>query len=348
MKVRMKFTLFFSLLVVLLTLTCFIAAASSDARGQIYLYGEHHGVEKIIAKEFELWYDYYHNHNMRHLFVEKPYYTAEFLNLWMQADNDEILDAVYDDWIGTLAHNPSYKEFFKRIKRECPETIFHGTDVGHQYQTIGQRFLRYLAENGLEDTEQYLLAQEAIEQGRRFYSANDHAYRVQMMVQNFIREFESLSGESIMGIYGSAHTGLDTMILPSVPSMANQLHKHYGDAVHSEDLSWLLNVPDRIDIISVDGKEYEAAYFGKVDISSFSKNYLYREFWRLENAYDDLKHKRKTNDVLPYSNYPMDIEEGQVFVIDYTTPNGSVERKYYRSDGLIWNGLPSTEEFILE
>ena len=31
------------------------------------------------------------------------------------------------------------------------------------------------------------------------------------MVENFTREFDKLSGESIMGIYGAAHTGLEAM-----------------------------------------------------------------------------------------------------------------------------------------
>lgn len=38
-------------------------------------------------------------------------------------------------------------------------------------------------------------------------------------------------------------------------------------------------------------------------------------------------------DVLPYNNYPMLIETGQVFIIDYTKKDGSIERMYYRSDG---------------
>ncbi|MBU5427595.1 hypothetical protein KQI41_14495 [Tissierella pigra] len=48
-----------------------------------------------------------------------------------------------------------------------------------------------------------------------------------------------------------------------------------------------------------------------------------------------------------YDDYPMLIETGQVFVIDYTKTDGSVERLYYRSDGYIWNGLPSTENFTI-
>ncbi|WP_242860603.1 hypothetical protein [Clostridium sp. KNHs205] len=68
---------------------------------------------------------------MRHLFIELPYYTAEFLNVWMQSDSDDILDAIYDEWNGTMIHTPDIIEFYKNIKSRCPETIFHGTDVGH-------------------------------------------------------------------------------------------------------------------------------------------------------------------------------------------------------------------------
>jgi len=78
------------------------------------------------------------------------------------------------------------------------------------------------------------------------------------------------------------------------------------------------------------------------------KGYVFREFWRLENSYEDFKDNNKTGDVLPYDNYPMMIEEGQVFVIDYTKTDGPVSRMYYRSDGYVWNGLESTEEFVIE
>ncbi len=315
---------------------------------QIYLYGEQHGVNKILDKELELWQEYYHNENMRHLFVELPYYTAEFLNMWMQADNDDIFEAIYSDWKGSSGHNPDTKEFYKKIKSECPETIFHGTDVGHQYNTTGKRFLKYLEDNDLKDSTQYSLAQETIEQGKHFYEKADDVYRENKMVENFLQEFDKLNGERIMGIYGGAHTGLDAMDYNthSIPCMANQLKKHYGDIIHSEDLAWLAKdiEPTRVDTIMINEKDYNASYFGKQDLIGF-KDYAYREFWRLENAYNDFKDKPKTGDVLPYNNYPMLIETGQVFVIDYTKTDGSVVRMYYRSDGHVWDSMPSTEEF---
>lgn len=219
-------------------------AVVTQASGSIYLYGETHGNNKIIDKEFELWSNYYHNEGMRHLFVELSYFTAEYLNLWMQADNDDILEEIYNDWKGTASHNPSTKAFYQKIKSECPDTIFHGTDVGHQYDTTGNRFLSYLEANDLSESEAYTLTVEAIQQGRLFYSKEDDVYRENKMTENFIREFEKLGGESIMGIYGSAHTGLDGMdyATQSVPCMANQLQEPYGNNLYSEDLSWIAKI----------------------------------------------------------------------------------------------------------
>ncbi len=319
--------------------------------GQIYLYGEQHGVKKILDKELELWSECYDNKNMRHLFVELPYYTAEFLNIWMQSDTDDILNEVYDDWIGTASYTPSTKEYYKEIKRKCPETIFHGTDVGHQYQTTGKRFLDYLKQNNKESSEQYLLAQEAIEQGKYFYKNTADAYRENKMAENFIREFDKLSGESVMGIYGAAHTEFDAMDYntQSVPCMANQLKESYNDNIHSENLSQLVKEiePTRVDTFVINENNYEASYFGKQDLTGF-KDYSYREFWRLENAYDDFKDKPKTGDELPSDNYPMLIDIGQVFVIDYAKTDGSIARKYYISDGKLCEDMLSTQEFTAE
>lgn len=313
----------------------------TPAQSQIYLYGESHSVERILNRELELWQGYYNNNGMRHLFIEYPYYTAEFLNLWMQASDDKILETVYADWAGTQGQTPQVKAFYQQIKEQCPETIFHGTDVGHQYRTTGQRFLSYLEESGQKDSEQFRMAQECIAQGKYYYENRDESYRENTMAENFVREFDALNGESIMGIYGSAHVGIDEMdFTDSVPSMANQLHESYGDALHSENLQ---NIPLRVDMIEVNGKEYTASNFGTADISAFSDLYTSREYWRLEDAYQDFAQCPKTGDVLPYNNYPMPVEAGQVFVIDYTKKDGSIERVYLRSDhGALWEGIPTT------
>lgn len=314
---------------------------------KIFLYGEHHGDKRILEMEARIWKEHYDS-GMRHLFVEMPYFSAEFLNLWMQEKDDKILEELYAELEGTQVHVPEFLEFYRQIKKECPETIFHGTDVGHQV-TTGNRYFAYLEQNGQQSSERYRLAQENIEQGVTFYEEEDHAYREKKMTENFIRAFDALDGEKIMGIYGSLHVdpkGKDPK--GSVSSMASRLKKHYGDIISCEDLA--LSLPDveplRVDTIQVNGKIYQASYFGSYKLSVY--DYVSREFWRLEDAYDDFKEKPTTQDVLPYDNYPMKIEEGQVFVIDYTKKDGTIERMYYRSDGDKWQGRPTTVQIAVE
>lgn len=313
--------------------------------GQIVLYGERHGDPVLYATELELWKEYYAQ-GLRHLFLEYPCYTADYLNLWLKAEDDAILDEVYRDWLGTAAQNESNRAFFQAIKEQCPETVFHGTDVGHQYQTTGARYMAYLRKNGQEDSAAYRQAEAVCGQGLRYYAKEDNEYRENAMAENFIRAFDALEGESVMGIYGAAHTDVNTMNYGSgtVLTMAGQLYQRYGDALQAVDLT---KVPQRVDVLTVNGKEYQAPYFGEQDISYFSKAYTSRAFWRLEGAYEDFKACPKTGDMLPYNNYPADVEEGQVYVLDYTLTSGTVVRKYYRSDGNAWNGLPATEEFTL-
>ena len=99
-------------------------AKRGQSSGEIFLYGEEHSVENILEKEFELWSSYYQNDGVRDLFVELPYYTAEYINLWMKSDGDDILDSLYQDWTGTVMYSQAVVNFYKRIKDECPETVF--------------------------------------------------------------------------------------------------------------------------------------------------------------------------------------------------------------------------------
>lgn len=325
------------------------AVAQGAPSGQIYLYGEQHAVASILDRELDLWSARYREEGMRHLFVELPWYTAEFLNQWMRSEDDGILDALYADWAGTALHSPDVKAFYQRLKRECPRTVLHGTDVGHQYASTGKRFLDRLEENGLEGSEAYQCAVRAVEQGERYYERSDGAYREAMMAENFIREFDSLNGESVMGIYGSAHTGVDALDAEgAVPCMAARLREVYGSNLHSEDLTWLAKEMEPLGASTVEaaGKRYQADWFGEQDLSGF-KDFSSRSFWRLEGAYDDCKDLAKTGEVLPYDNYPMRIETGQVFMIEYRKTDGSAQRVFYRSDGTVWEGKPVTEAFIM-
>lgn len=100
--------------------------------------------------------------------------------------------------------------------------------------------------------------------------------------------------------------------------------------------------------MTINGNEYEASYFGEQDISHLSDYATKREFWRLENVNNAFDNREMRDDVLPYNNYPpIQIEIGQVFVIDYHTKDGTIDRRFHIADGTIWFGMQSTREFVI-
>ena len=106
--------------------------------------------------------------------------------------------------------------------------------------------------------------------------------------------------------------------------------------------------PIRVDKITIGSTMFDASYFGEQDRSSDSGYAVKLEFWRLENTGNIFSHCPKSFNVLPYNNYPsVEIERGQVFVVDCHTRSGSVERRYYLADGTIWRDMPSTVEIIV-
>lgn len=215
-------------LIVTLLVGLFWSYVKNGPKGEIYLYGEEHSKQSILDKELSIWGEYYEK-GMRDLFVEFPYTDAQFLNLWMQADDDELLDLQFKDWGGTEGGTEVEKNFLKQIKEQYPETVFHGTDVGHTWERTGPRYLAYLEANGQKDSEEYRRAQENMEQGKRYYEieATDEAssvrYREDRMVENFRRSYQELEAvrrTDIMGIYGSAHI-VESEYLNSDFRMAN-------------------------------------------------------------------------------------------------------------------------------
>ena len=211
--------------------------AATHALGQIYLYGERHGANSCLIMELRYWKQHY-DEGMRDLFVELPYYSAQFLNLWMLEDDDEILDALFEDWEGTAAHSQRVYDCYKQLKQDCPETVFHGIDVGHGYASTGERYLQYLSEHGYsEDSEEYHLTLRSIDQGKEWAQERNHAWRENTMAENFILEYERLNGADVMGIFGAAHTEIGALnVTGETPSFASQLYQQFGDAVHSQDL----------------------------------------------------------------------------------------------------------------
>ena len=204
----------------------------------IYLYGEAHGYKRCYDAELAQWRALY-DEGCRHLFVELPYYSAEFLNVWMRAESDELLDRWFEEIKDTLSGNDDYKAFFREIKKACPDTVFYGTDVGHQFDTTGVRYLQYLKDNGLENSENDTRAKECIRQGQAYQNedaaqSGASALREKYMVSNFINAYTRCGGGKIMGIYGSYHTDLANTAL-----MAGQLQAQYGDIISSVKVSTL-------------------------------------------------------------------------------------------------------------
>ncbi len=204
----------------------------------IYLYGEYHGKQEYLDKEFELWKFHYEQNGMSDLFIETEYYTANMLNIWLHEPDDAILNVIYNNNEGTLMHTEAQLDFYKKIKEECPETVFHGTDIGHIRET-GEWYLDYLEDHGMKGSREYELTKENILQGDKFYADGelDNSYRENCMVKNFIREYDALNGTAIMGIYGDGHADpSDESIDDNTHHMAFQLKEYYGDIIQYESI----------------------------------------------------------------------------------------------------------------
>ena len=338
--IRRKKNILLSLLVIALTALCGLTACQTAAgAGQIYLYGETHSVPAVLDREFELWNEYYHEEGMRYLFVEEPYYSAEFLNLWMQEDNDELLDAQWREIRGTAGGTSIAKDFYRKIKQECPETIFCGTDIGHQYDTTGERYLEYLKEHGQEDSANYQRAQEVMEQGEAYYGKTGidaEEYRENMMVQNFVWELNRLDGENIMGIYGDRHTGLDEgrYGVGSVQNMACQLREKYPENFHVKDLTkeYKSFLPWEEKELEINGRQYQAALWGEVPAGIEGKSYNYVKVWELEEGAEDFKGLPAGEKKILESSLPGIAGSGKVYVLDFYTEDEFGERRIFRSD----------------
>ena len=134
---------------------------------------------------------------------------------------------------------------------------------------------------------------------------------------------------------------------PSLANKSDVVLNVFPRLVYQVSAKGVMDVVNK-DKITINGKEYEASYFGEQDMSDWSDYAIKREFWRLENVASEFEKYEKCNEVLPYNNYPpIKIEIGQVFVVDYHTRMGAIERRYYVADGTIWRDMPSTREFVI-
>lgn len=242
MKEKIKTITAFALLVIICVVGIVLTATDKgtdvypDENTKIFLYGEMHGQKEYYEAELDEWRKLY-DEGCRNFFIELPYYSAEFVNVWMRETSDETLDLWFEEIQGTASGNANYYEFFQNIKKYCPETVFYGTDVGHQFDTTGARYLKYLEDNGLETSKNYALAKECIRQGIEYYNdrtANNgvSSLRESYMVSNFIAAYARCGGGKIMGVYGGYHTNLNNPDL-----MAGRLKAELGNVISSVNVS---------------------------------------------------------------------------------------------------------------
>lgn len=295
------------------------------SQGHIYLYGETHNVEEIVSKELEIWGKHYSDEDMRHLFIEAAYYTAELMNVWMNQEHDELIDFIFDNYPSHMSdiEKAVQKGFYKKIKSRYPETIFHGTDVGHQYDTIGEYYIDYLEEQGFKDSKKYNLAQENMLQGIKYYEAYDIEYREKMLLQNFVREYEELNGESVMGIYGAYHTRLPNKKSTEI-NLATDLTEIYGEDLTITDLTYEIATLIINDVHYMTEHYYKSFSDGPGDIVAIEQWYF------IDN--EDLFSDYPTWGAISGNFYSKSLAPNQVYRTDFTMKDGSVDTVYSRVD----------------
>ncbi len=133
-------------------------------------------------------------------------------------------------------------------------------------------------------------------------------------------------------------------------TMATQLIDKYGDIISVEDLSHLaVKVePTRIDEIVINNVTYDASYFGTVDVSEVLVGFSTIATYRIEEAYDQVSNIPPNGDVYPIYNYPMEVNLGEVFLLEATMIDGSVVGLFYRADGNTWENIEVTTGFSVE
>ena len=204
---------------------------TAKEEAKIYLYGsikdKHKNSEKSDKRKYEVWKDHYDNHGIRHLFLEIPYFSAQLLNLWMHEKDDSIISDFSEESVN----------LYKKIKSGCPETVFHGTDLGWwAFDDQGKKYLEYLKNSEKQDSEEYKITLQNIEEGKKWWTPDTHidlGYRENLMARYFIREFDKIGESKAVGFFAANHC----IIHPLSSKMAQKLKVYYGDVINTQLLS---------------------------------------------------------------------------------------------------------------
>ena len=266
----------------------------------------------------------------------------------MQADNDELLRWLWSDGEDDRDSAPVEAlllfDFYKAIKANCPETVFHGTDIEHEYDTLGASYLSDLESAGKQDSEEYARTVLTCEQGKQAHQDGEtdegFRYRETCLVENFIYELERLDPQPVMGIYGFAHVeGVITEHQKSLAgdsNMVTQLFERYGSRISATCLSLAGNSArsaDAIGPLTVNGKTYETLYVGEHDLSIWAIPYKHVVYWRLKDSWSDFESTPVAgtlNPLLPACDRKL-FAINSVYCAVCTAWDGSIERFYFRT-----------------
>nr|WP_317282753.1 hypothetical protein [uncultured Sellimonas sp.] len=160
------------------------------------------------------------------------------------------------------------------------------------------------------------------------------------MVENFIWAFEQLNHEDIMGIYGGAHTEIDSDVEYSYfvpdPNMASQLNKKYPNTIHTKLLAkgYDDSTPWKTGSLEIGGKEYPSILWNEIWIKSTKTSYDSVKVWELKEGSEDFKDiPTGTQTISDYDvEFPIPMKYGKIYVLDFYTDDIFKERKIFRSD----------------
>lgn len=337
--------------------------------GQVFLFGEVHGDEGEYKEELRIWDYYYNEYGFRDLIVEYSYFFSEILNAYMRIPGDDILNSLFlflSERTSSIYTVPFYN-YVKTLKEKYPETRFHGVNVNEGNKGNAEAFVQIWLQNGLttEDAyEDFIINLNQNTYHSRLKGREKEAYREEMMAANILKEMSKIGNKSVVGFFGSVHCdiGGSDNIYSDIPNMATNLYKNIGNNLYSENIRRFANGNTREpykgeiplptfdytslfkginDFNIIISRNYNYIYKGETKISY--KDYVVRKFYLVENAYNDLKYYAKTGEVLPYNNFPFEVELNQVYAVDFITKDNRIDRKYYRSDpNAYYDGRPTT------
>ena len=323
------------------------APENADPGELIYLYGENHYHAVCMEKELSAWKDLYDS-GARHLFIEYSYAYAQRLNTWMQADGDELLSWLWSEEEDDLDSVPVEAlllfDFYKAVEEHCPETVFHGPDIEHEYDTLGEEYLAALEAAGEQDSVEYARTVLTCEQGKHAHQNGEtdegYRYREACLADNFIWEMEQLEPQAVMGIYGFTHVeGVVTehqKSLATDANMATRLAEKYGSRIVCTCLSLArssVRTADPAGPVTLNGKAYETIYIGEHDLRMWAIPYQYVVYWRLQDSWSDFEDTPAVGTLNPLlvACDRMQFAINGVYLADCTTWDGSTERFFFRT-----------------